>query len=329
MCGIIAVLRRRSARGAPDLGALEAVVLAEAVARFLAIPTSADPVGDAIEVAGILESVDRALSGVPGLSALLGDRLALAALEHRADDVARTLAQVDAEVEAVLTARHGRRRRVAERRAGALEGRALGDPAGSSALGAGRRRPVGRRHVTRRRRDLRLDPDRAERARPPRGSRPRLGRALGARRRPRSRPCRPHGREDHRASAATGLFASGAVRASESAARSRSSTRSRRRSASWATTPRRCGPRSAPTTCSGSRCAHPHAHATVLGHTRWASVGIISEPNAHPLDNEELEGERSNRSCVAALNGDIDNHADLRALESAAHLEPRSRPTRR
>ncbi|MGI8685298.1 MAG: SIS domain-containing protein, partial [Acidimicrobiales bacterium] len=29
------------------------------------------------------------------------------------------------------------------------------------------------------------------------------------------------------------------------------------------------------------------ARATVLGHTRWASVGIISQANAHPLNQEE------------------------------------------
>ena len=31
----------------------------------------------------------------------------------------------------------------------------------------------------------------------------------------------------------------------------------------------------------------PDAEVTVLGHTRWASVGIISQANAHPLNSEE------------------------------------------
>ena len=29
----------------------------------------------------------------------------------------------------------------------------------------------------------------------------------------------------------------------------------------------------------------------VLGHTRWASIGIISEPNAHPQVSDELDAE--------------------------------------
>ena len=59
----------------------------------------------------------------------------------------------------------------------------------------------------------------------------------------------------------------------------------------------------------------PDARTAVLGHTRWASVGIISEPNTHPLNSDEMEQSPATEAApyvVAALNGDVDNHADLR-----------------
>ena len=57
----------------------------------------------------------------------------------------------------------------------------------------------------------------------------------------------------------------------------------------------------------------PDARLSLLGHTRWASVGIISEANCHPLNSEELEsGYDSGPYVVGALNGDVDNHADLK-----------------
>lgn len=56
------------------------------------------------------------------------------------------------------------------------------------------------------------------------------------------------------------------------------------------------------------------AEATILAHTRWASVGIISEPNAHPVNSEEVGG-TVGPYVTATLNGDVDNFADLIAQD--------------
>jgi glucosamine--fructose-6-phosphate aminotransferase (isomerizing) len=65
--------------------------------------------------------------------------------------------------------------------------------------------------------------------------------------------------------------------------------------------------------------SNAQAQVSVLGHTRWASVGIVSEPNTHPLNSEEVDSEAVARPyVVAALNGDVDNHADLRVAHGLA-----------
>jgi len=70
----------------------------------------------------------------------------------------------------------------------------------------------------------------------------------------------------------------------------------------------------------------PHLSQTTLAHTRWASVGEISEPNSHPVDNlgvvagssdNEGQGLSGNSSSnpgfiFACLNGDIDNYQELK-----------------
>ncbi len=71
----------------------------------------------------------------------------------------------------------------------------------------------------------------------------------------------------------------------------------------------------------------PQTSLVVLGHTRWASSGVISVPNCHPVDNAtysaadaDVSGPGSQRAgrIYVVMNGDVDNHLGLRnAYEKA------------
>jgi glucosamine--fructose-6-phosphate aminotransferase (isomerizing) len=67
----------------------------------------------------------------------------------------------------------------------------------------------------------------------------------------------------------------------------------------------------------------PTARTVILGHTRWASSGVISIPNCHPIDNSthagsaEPSAHRTARIWVV-LNGDVDNHIELRSAYEAS-----------
>jgi glucosamine--fructose-6-phosphate aminotransferase (isomerizing) len=61
----------------------------------------------------------------------------------------------------------------------------------------------------------------------------------------------------------------------------------------------------------------PHQSMSISSHTRWASVGAISEPNCHPVDNRlippNLEEAVQDAPIIhVCLNGDIDNYMDLK-----------------
>ena len=65
--------------------------------------------------------------------------------------------------------------------------------------------------------------------------------------------------------------------------------------------------------------AAPHTFHTVSSHTRWASVGAISEPNCHPVDNTVTGAILKDRPIIhACLNGDIDNYLELKAAREAS-----------
>ena len=109
------------------------------------------------------------------------------------------------------------------------------------------------------------------------------------------------------------LFQSG--RSSPPATRCRSSTRRPPRSANSATTRRRCGPISPPTHCCDGRCSRPAPESRCSA----TPDGRASASSPNRTLTRSTPSSSSSRAArmppyvVAALNGDVDNHADLRA----------------
>ena len=68
----------------------------------------------------------------------------------------------------------------------------------------------------------------------------------------------------------------------------------------------------------------PRMHYSISSHTRWASVGEISEANCHPVDNKlDRENRPSSGIIHTCLNGDIDNYLHLKAdLEKQGLFQP-------
>jgi glucosamine--fructose-6-phosphate aminotransferase (isomerizing) len=64
---------------------------------------------------------------------------------------------------------------------------------------------------------------------------------------------------------------------------------------------------------------------TVSAHTRWASVGAITEPNCHPVDNKTAHPTNGNGAIIhTCLNGDIDNFQELKQeLKHSGMLIPK------
>jgi glucosamine--fructose-6-phosphate aminotransferase (isomerizing) len=313
MCGIVGVVRQRATRPVPDAAA-QVHWLDDALAALKDAPGPDGAVADALRAAAeLVEGVDAELRGVPGVRALLGDPQAALVIGDRVEQLTARLDALEAELDAglgvslapavlehvnaaLVRARDavwavGRDRLRTAREVGALAG---ADPSVAAieaclsvqvALSAIDRLEVRGRdsaglHLLVRHHGLDLDE-------------PAVGRLIALR-------------------ATDPLFGSGSVRVVGDAMAFVYKAAAEIGELGDNTAVLRAAIRDDPLL--HLALADDAAEAMVLGHTRWASVGIISEANAHPLNHEELDG--SDRPyVVGALNGDVDNYADLKALE--------------
>ncbi|MDM8556129.1 SIS domain-containing protein [Desulfococcaceae bacterium HSG7] len=63
----------------------------------------------------------------------------------------------------------------------------------------------------------------------------------------------------------------------------------------------------------GLLASSAYRYFTVSAHTRWASVGAITEPNCHPVDSITRQSTSDEPIIHVCLNGDIDNYIELKA----------------
>jgi glucosamine--fructose-6-phosphate aminotransferase (isomerizing) len=314
MCGIVSVLRRRAGRVPPDCGPLVAE-LQLAASQLGGATSSAAPDDLAAYFAAAterVEAVDAALAGVPGVRALLADRAGQVAVEHRVEELRRRVETVEATLDAgerdlapsQLEAVNAALVRLKDAlwavgRDRLRCARAVADLAGSD-VGLGaidaftsiqvalssldrlevRGRDSAGLHVLVRSHGLDLGD-------------PAMARLVADR-------------------AADPLFGSGSVRTADGGLSIVYKAAAEIGELGDNTAALRAAIRDDPLL--HLALTSDAAEAVVLAHTRWASVGIISEANAHPLNHEEL-GDGDGPYVVAALNGDVDNYADLRAAD--------------
>ena len=284
MCGVIGVVSRRATRRPP----CSADVLAafDSAMAFLDQPglDDSDRLWSAARGLGVVNAM---LRGVPGVTALIRQPDLVPAIRTRLADVELAIAAVDA-----APRRPGRRpvlpvrRRPPGRRWGAA-GRCRGRSS-TTACERPRRWPIwrGRRPVT---------PPWTRS--PPFRSRCRawIGSRCGGGTPPvctsscattvstsMTRPSRRHSRH-------APILDSRAAPYGEPVRSWRSRTRWQPRSGNSATTRARCGPRSVATHCCTKRSPRPARESRCSASTRWASVGVVSEANAHPVNSDELD----------------------------------------